>query len=316
VDTSREQLFLCKIKYEAASHLEPLRAAQFLGYMEMDGYKREQLYQKEIGPYLETDANKFWTMNCKAIKLGVIHAGRFEKYMQKVSYIARKIIGENNLFRLLECTSLHEQEEIFERYIQGQLLRLIFKTAFHPLIYKNRGVDPVALRYSTTKMSDFFLQRFKGFCCTTLARNNYYFQFVFFGKVLYPDALPEFIRKDTHHTFLKNKDGIAFRLKSIQDTLSETTPGKFNKVQLSNIGDWLSPNDIIVLYKIMQDKTLPGAKMLFRYIYKYHPIPDETKFLKINADLGDEVITRDRYPFYSVMPIDHINHEFIPDKAA
>ena len=316
VDTSREQLFLSKLKYEAASHLEPLRAAQFLGYMEMDDYERERLYQKEICPHLEIDVNNFWIKNGDAIKLGVIHAGRYEKYIQKVSYIFRMIIGEKNLHRLLECTSSHEQEEIFERYIQGQLLRFIFKTAFHPLIYKNRGMDPAALRHSTTRMSDFFLQRFKSFCCNTLARNNYYFQFTFFGKVLYPDALPAFIGPDTHQTFLKNKDGIAFRLNSIQKVLNENSQGKFNKIQLSNIGDWMSENDIIDLYKMIQDKTLPGAKILFRYIHKYYPVPDETKFLKINAELGEEMIKADRYPFYSVIPISHINHELIPDKAA
>jgi S-adenosylmethionine:diacylglycerol 3-amino-3-carboxypropyl transferase len=176
--------------------------------------------------------------------------------------------------------------------------------AFHPWIYKNRGIDPAGLTHSGTRnISDFFLQRFRNFCCSTMARKNYYLQYTFFNSVLFPEALPEFLQPAYHESFIKNIRQLEYRLSSLEDILSESDPGRFNKIHLSNIGDWMVKEKMCDLFNIIRNKTFSGDRAVMRYIHLNHRIPKSIPELKADYCQGEILELTDRYPFYSIVPI-------------
>jgi S-adenosylmethionine-diacylglycerol 3-amino-3-carboxypropyl transferase len=303
-DISVDQIRLCRIKQIAASHSDAVKAASFLGYMNMQESERESVFKHDIEPYLPEEDIKYWKQNPIAIRGGVINSGRFEKYMLKVTGIGRFIVGKKNLYSLFECNTIAEQQEVFDKKINGIIVNGIFRIAFHPWIYKNRGIDPAGLTHSGARnIAEFFFQRFRNFCCNTLSRENYFLQYTFFNTVLFREALPEFLQPAFHERFVGNYKKIEYAVASLEKVLENSETGKFNKIHISNIGDWMSRDSMSSLFRLIRDKTLPGARIVMRYIHLNHKLPDYLPELVANYDLGDRLILKDRYPFYSVVPI-------------
>ncbi len=306
-DTSLNQLHLCRIKQCAAVNLNSTLSASFLGYMKMPENEREKIYRGYIEPVLPSNDKMFWKQNIDYLRNGVINEARFEKYMRKVSSIGLLLVGRKNLFRLFDCESLDEQNDVFDNHISGLFVKGIFRIAFHPKVYKNRGIDPAGLTHSGARnISEFFFQRFRNFCCSTLARKNYYLQYTFFNQVLFQEALPEFLQPEYHDSFIKNIGQIEYRHSSLEKVLSQSKNGQFNKIHLSNIGDWMSKEKMGNLFNTIKDKTCRGSRAVMRYIHLRHLIPESIPELDADYNRGEILALTDRYPFYSIVPIERL----------
>lgn len=304
VDVSQGQIRLCRLKQSASLLLDSVTAASFLGFMDMEAQKRENLFRDEISECLTGDDRQFWSANIEAVREGAINSARFEKYMAKVAGIGRSIVGKKNLYSLFECDSVEEQSEVFDKKINGVIVNGIFKLAFHPWIYRNRGIDPAGLMHSGARnIGEFFFHRFRGFCCNTISRKNYFLQYTFFNKVLFKEALPEFLQPESNANLEKNCSNIEYAESSIEKVLENSDPGRFSKIHISNIGDWMPKESMTVLFRLLRDKTLPGARIIMRYIHLNHQLPDSVPELTADYSLGNDLVINDRYPFYSIVPI-------------
>jgi S-adenosylmethionine:diacylglycerol 3-amino-3-carboxypropyl transferase len=304
VDNSINQLRLCRIKQVAAILLDSIKAASFLGYMNISNQERQRIFRYDIRKLLSEEDCLFWEQHSGAIKQGVINSARFEQYIRKVSALGCSIIGRKNLYRLFDCGSVEEQKAIFDRWISNPLLKSLLKISFHPGIYRIIGINPVRQTHSGTRnIPEFFFQRFRNFCCSTLARKNYYFQYTFFKEVLFAEALPEYLQPAYHESFIKNIRQVEFMHASLENVLSKSEAGQFNKIHLSNISDWMPQENMDKLFNNIRDKTRPGARAIIRYIHLNHLIPESIPELVADYDLGEALAITDRYPFYSIVPI-------------
>jgi len=303
-DISVNQIRLCRIKQMTALNFEATTAASFLGYMNMQENERERIFRTGIINNLPIEDREFWKSNIDAVKSGVINSARFEKYIRKVAGAGQLLVGKKNLYRLFECNSIEDQKKIFDSRINGMLVKGIFRIAFHPWIYKNRGIDPAGLTHSGARnIGEFFFNRFRNFCCNTLSRENYYLQYTFFNRILFPEALPEFLKPACHERFVRNVSNIEYKICKIEEVLEAAEAGKFNKIHISNIGDWQSVEKMNELFRLITDKTDPGARAVMRYIHLNHSVPNDLTTLVADYPLGRSLEFSDRYPFYSVVPL-------------
>jgi S-adenosylmethionine:diacylglycerol 3-amino-3-carboxypropyl transferase len=180
----------------------------------------------------------------------------------------------------------------------------MFALVFHPFVYRKRGIDPAGLTHAGARnIGRFFYQRFRSFCCSTPARRNFYLQQTFFNRVLFPEAMPEYLQPAHRETLVGNADRIQYRLGSIVDVLQHSATGQYNKIHLSNIGDWISSAAMADLFRLLRDKTRPGAKVVVRYIHRHHRVPASVPELVADPGFGEQLVRTDRYPFYSVIPM-------------
>ena len=310
VDVSENQLRLCRIKQQAAIAFEPQEAAGFLGYAKMSGFRREKLFNGEIIPVLAKEDRDFWQKNIRTLTQGVVHGGKFEQFIGKASLPARMVIGKKNFYRLFDCRTTQEQEEVFDRFFDRVLLKTVFKTVFHPRIYKNRGIDSAGLQHHQEgNIGDLFFKRFRSFCCSTPARDNFLLQYVFFRQSLFPGALPEYLKPENHAAFLRNQHQISFVSSPMENYLTQASPAQFNKILLSNIGDWMPKETMAAMFTQIQAKTSQGSRVVLRYIYLDHPVPESAAYLQPDYEFGKELLKTDRFPFSSIVPI-----AFLPGK--
>lgn len=303
-DISLPQIYLAKLKLTAALHLEPDEAARFIGYARGTSEERSKIY-KMLTPYIEESERAFWDQHPTIFRKGLIHEARFEKYLSRFNWIALHILNKKKLMRLFEFDDIGLQKRYFDRFLNSRRLRKIFQIVFHPRIYKNRGMDSQGLIHSGERdIAEFFFSRFRNFCTSTLARNNYLLQITFFNNIICEDALPEYLNKKGNRLLKKHVPNLTFFHESITSRLENSAPGCYNKYALSNVSDWISREAGTELLQILGDRSNNHARALIRYIHTSPGVPDQLKdILYPDYAFGEKLESQDRYPFYSLIPL-------------
>ncbi len=301
VDISEVQLKLCRLKLAAAQFLDFPVNGKFLGYSRLEKYTRNKLYRNVIRPRLSEGDALFWDSNIRFIENGIINAGRFEQYIRKMRFFARIFIGRRNLERLIASNSLEEQKEIFHRFIAPRKsLRLLFKLAFHPSVYKKRGLQEQALQHATANTGDRFFIKFQNFCTSNLASENYFLQYFLTGKCVTETSFPEYLKPENKALLIENTNCLEFRCISFQEALQEKEKGYYTKIHFSNLGDWLNERQFGELLDLLKVYCVSGTKICHRFLQKNHfPVNDTDDFI-VDRETSGIVERNDRFPFYTI----------------
>ncbi len=304
VDISEAQIKLCRLKLLSAIHLHYPLNGRFLGFATEEESVRRQVYLKKIRPLLSSGDALFWDQNMRFVEKGIINGGRFEKYITQIRYVAWLFIGKKNLQRLISSTSAEEQNIIFDKYIATRRsLRLLFKIAFHPAIYKKRGLQEQALIHANKSTGERFYGKFRDFCTINLAAENYFLQYFLTGSSVTSSAFPHYLKPENRNLLIKNSDRIEFSTKSVQKALSESKKGFFNKIHLSNLGDWSDTKQFEDLAELIKNYCDPGTKICYRYLQKNHLLSYGKNIFIINCENSDQAEKNDRFPFYGIVQL-------------
>jgi len=302
VDISMEQLILCRLKLVTALVIGAPENAAFLGYMKMDQEQRLKIFEKLL-PLLESADQLFWKQNIYAIKKGVINYGRFEMFLQKLRVFAQLIIGRRNLNNLINCSTIRQQEEIFEKKIaKRKALRILFTICFHPKIYTNRGLKKQGLIHASGRSGEIFYNKFRLLCTGSRASENYFLQYFLLGACK-TGAIPEYLKNENREILRKNSSCLSFSQLSIQDALVSSPGSCYNKIHLSNIGDWMSVEDFRDLLNTIHEKVPKNGKISYRYLQKNHFENPLYANFWINESMSTDLERKDRFPFYSLLPV-------------
>jgi S-adenosylmethionine:diacylglycerol 3-amino-3-carboxypropyl transferase len=304
VDINENQLFLTKLKLLAAVHLDPVDAAVLLGYMSGKPIERHVSFSI-VKPFLKENEIKFWENNPQLFDLGPVCSGRFESYIRKYNKWAIALLGKNHLTKLMEIQNLPDQEFYFDQHFRTGLLKLIFKIAFHPRVYKNRGVSEDGLRHSrTSRMADFFYGRFRDFCIANLSSTNGYYQFTFFNRILQEKALADYLQGERLETLKSHHNNLRLVKADIRESLQKAQKGYYTKIILSNLSDWLSRKEMSAVLDQIIEISNPGTRVFARYIHAPVVLTEkQSKVLKIKSETAAQLQKKERYPFYSLVPM-------------
>jgi len=303
VDISPSQLSLCRLKMQAAIALPFPSNGQFLGYAPANPKERRKIYFEKIHPSLTKTDQEFWMDHLDAIEKGVINSGRFEGYIKRLRPFLTFIIGKYNLLRLLSCSDKAEQEYVFDKFIgKRKAIHYLFRIAFHPLVYKKRGLSSQGLQHAHANTGELFFNKFRDWCIATPANKNYFLQYFLAGDCPSDEAFPEYCQEKYKPVLKANQDNLSLIHATLQDVLAAKPPGTFSKIHLSNIGDWMSQEDFTDFVDILY-KTCPATTRIgYRFLQKNH-------FEKGNLDASRFDIVPvainaiDRFPFYSFLSI-------------
>lgn len=307
VDISVNQIFLCKLKLAAVLNLEPAEAAVFLGFKKDIKKDWEKYYNKLITALSDEEVD-FWNKYKLKILHGPIKYSRFERYLSSFCKIVTPILGKKKLRQLFELESIEAQKSYFDRYLNKRIIFWIFKIAFSPRIYKNRGLAQQALIHQKgNEMASMFYERFRDFFTATPARSNFYLQFYFMGDVLFDEGLPDYLKPGGFKNLRKRKNNLVLEVKSIQNEIAGSAQLHYENYALSNISDWLSVDEMNDLLINISRKSQVKFRILFRYIHK-NPVNEKIVNMgfNFNPSLKESVRSIDRFPFYSLIQTEKV----------
>ncbi len=304
VDIALPQIRLARLKFIAALHLEPQDAARFLGYWPSSAENRRRCFQ-HVEPFLDPADREYWSAHPQIFDVGVIRCGRFEQYLSQFNRIGLALLRRKKVMKLFECPDVATQQVYFDQELATHRIKLIFKIAFHPRIYRHRGMDEAGLIHSGKRdIARFFYSKFRDFCIATPARQNYFLQFMLFNRILFAEALPKYLTESGNAQLRQYADRLRFFLTDIKESITRSPRHFYNKFALSNIGDWMTADQYAQLLRVIVAKAQQPARVLLRYIHYAHSIPaDLQDRIRVDLSLGQELEKTDRFPFYNLIPM-------------
>jgi S-adenosylmethionine-diacylglycerol 3-amino-3-carboxypropyl transferase len=190
VDISREQLYLTELRIESARALTHDEFLSFWGYPPKgaEPEERRELYSKIR---LSSDADRFirGLFDSQSWQ-SVLYLGKWERTFSRLSRINQKMTGLSGR-RLFECLTLGEQKEYlksgFPKRAWSAVVFLLGNAGiFNALLYKGhfpkKNLDDSFYGFYSKTFDRLFQQ--------APARESYFLQLLFFGKVIFSEGCP------------------------------------------------------------------------------------------------------------------------------
>jgi S-adenosylmethionine-diacylglycerol 3-amino-3-carboxypropyl transferase len=303
VDTSPAQNHLARLKLASVLVLEPLEAAAFLGYRPATAAERTRWFAAVALALPESSAT-WWRDQREAVQGGVVWSGRFEGFIRRVLVTLRPVL-EPRFGELIAAPDLAAQADVFSRRLDTAAVRALFRVAFNPRLYAQRGMDPRSLQFHDPKVSlgDQFFATFRDMCTRSPARENPYLQLFTMGRVVDPGALPAWLSGPGVAILRSDPGAVQFVDSDVTAHLRSQPSGTYDRFHLSNVTDWLPVEQFDDLLGALADQSERPGRIVWRAIHVDRMVPEGLSGRIIpDRALGAELRAVDRFPVYAVVP--------------
>jgi S-adenosylmethionine-diacylglycerol 3-amino-3-carboxypropyl transferase len=257
VDINPVQLNLIALKKASFAALDYASFLQFLGFHDCEN--RWDIFQK-VKEMLSPELSRFWSGRRKEIEDGIIYQGKFEKYFMLFrKNILPFIHTGKRISELFSEKNLAQQEKFFIDKWNNWRWRMLFKLFFSKFVMGRLGRDREFLKEVEVPVSTFILGQAQKHLSSVSCQNNYFLQFILTGK--FNTSLPNYARKDAFEKIKSNIERI-----TIYNGLAEAAFKEFqgfNKFNLSNIFEYMSPEIFRSVSESLVENGQPGS----RYAY-------------------------------------------------
>lgn len=266
-DLSEYQLMLAELRFETYKNLSHEEFLIFWGYCPYGNVdyakKREEIFQTLN---LKSETKTFFSELFSELQFeSLLYLGKWEKTFQVLAKICNALLGKKTIEKLFSFRTLSDQvryyREDFPMYKWKMVLFLLGnKSVFNALLYKGdfiRKNDP-------DTHYQYYFNAFDRLFTTTLARESFFLNLCFFGKLQFHEGNPvesnaeslERVKKYKGEIYYKKQDMISF-LKSGEE--------KFDFLSLSDVPSYFS-GDVEKNYLQMIKPSLnPKALVVVRY---------------------------------------------------
>jgi S-adenosylmethionine-diacylglycerol 3-amino-3-carboxypropyl transferase len=240
-DLSKEQLQLADLRHSTYKELEHDDFLKFWGYFpyrddDNCDFRKKIFYSLDLDPETKSFFEKvFLELNFQS----VLYLGKWERTFQILSNINKMLLG-SDFDKMMRFDNLHDQIS----YYQSQFPLLKWKTVifmlgnkslFNALLYKGDFIE----KNSKLTHFEYYFNAFHRLFTNDLAKNSFFLQLCFYGKIKSFEGVPVEASLDT---FVNVKKSIAAIDYINQDFVSYLAQGK-------NKFDFLSLSDVPSYFK-------------------------------------------------------------------
>lgn len=258
-DLSPAQLALVDLKRAAIRRLGHAEALSFLGVRASPD--RRRVYE-ELERDLTERSREFWREHLEDVADGVIHHGKFESYFRLFRERILPLVHRRST--VLEL--LRERDEagrvcFYEETWNTWRWRLLFRIFFSRFAMGRLGRDPEFFRYVEGSVAERILGRTR-YALTVLApHENPYVGSILTGS--YANALPRYLRPEVFAAAKKGVDRLTLFEGPIEEAAAAHRGEGFDGYNLSDIFEYLDPENSAAIYGRLLDAARPGARFAY-----------------------------------------------------
>jgi S-adenosylmethionine-diacylglycerol 3-amino-3-carboxypropyl transferase len=287
VDFNRCQNYLLELKIEAIRHLDYEDYISFLGLIPSSN----RLQYIDIIEYsLSEGARKFWKKNSNLIIKGIIYQGRWEKYFRNLARII-KLIRPNLLNKLFDCTSIEEQNFLWNESWDDSTWRFFIRAISYRVDWKYFFGDPGFYKYVPKYFSieNYLNSKFSSAIENFLFSQSPFVNILFKGKFNLDAPLPVYLQKDYHLILRENLNSIHIKTGSISDVFDASKGTNFSAFSLSDFSSYVNDSDYENIWKLLLERSKDGARVCERQFLVKREIP----IIKKNLIMRDHLLERE-----------------------
>ncbi|HEV2130722.1 MAG TPA: DUF3419 family protein [Longimicrobiaceae bacterium] len=302
VDLSAAQLACLELRIAAFRRLDDTGLHAFLGVTPSE--TRHAIYRR-LRFDLTRQARAFWDAQPEAIRTGIIHAGKFERYLRTFRRRVLPLIQPRaRIERLRAPCTVAEQEEFYDREWNSWRWRALFRLFFSRAVMGRRGRDPEFFAQVSGSVGTRILER-TGYALTTLpVRSNPYLAYIMTGNYP-PEALPRYLRPEHIGTIRRRLD----RVRLVEGRVEEAASGRFDGFNLSDVFEYMSPEEHERCYTTLVDRARPGARLAYWNLLAPRACPDSQRHrVRALTEAAAALHARDLAWFYQAFHLDEVEH--------
>lgn len=299
VDLSAAQLACVALRIAAFRLLDDADLPGFLGVAPMsDRPRRYELLRRELPGF----ARDFWDRRPAAIERGAVHAGRFEAYFDLFRRRVLPLIHPRRRVQALLTPRDRAEREAFHRdQWDTWRWRLLFRLFFGRWVMGRLGRDPEFFRHVEGPVGEEIRRRsLQGLVHLPTHSNPYLVRIMTGGYT--SEALPPYLRPEARSLIRERIDRV-----TLHRGLAESAPGDFDAFNLSDIFEYMSPEQHEETYRALLAKARPEARLAYWNMMVPRSCPpwllDGVEPLE---DAAEELRAQDRAFFYGAFHVDRV----------
>lgn len=303
VDLSKEQLLLTEFRIEALRMLDYEEYLKLLGYLSTSQNERKGLFNKlDIRIELKNFMIQIYTNNHWR---GIIYTGKWEKSFIKISKLGF-ILKKSKLLNLFLCNTLEEQQLFINTSFPQKRWKLILfivgnAKMFNYLLYK--GFFPkININFS---YFEFYQKNFERLFKNSLAKDNFFLQFLFFGKILFPNAYCFEVQPQIFHTAKLSLNNCQITYQEgciIEIAQKSNTPIDF--ISFSNTPSYFSEIKQKTYLQSIRKSLAIKSKIILRYYLKIPKNTDKSGYNNI-TDNYTSLISQEKTQMYTIEVLEY-----------
>lgn len=266
IDLSPEQLFLAELRlatYQKLSYEDFLSFWQYSPLLNDDGHKkRENIFNSLT---LTTETRKYFQNIFNEINFGpILYIGKWERTFRTFSKIVRLVLGKS-FDEIFKFKDLSQQAFFYQNTFPMKRWNILIyilgnKAVFNTLLYKGNFVK----KNSPLSYHEYYTKAFNHLFTKTLARENFFLQLSFFGKIQFETGIPVEASLESFLRIKKNKIKINFKNEDLINYLSKGSV-QYDFLSLSDVPSYFSSEIEINFMELIKPSLNPGAIVINRY---------------------------------------------------
>jgi S-adenosylmethionine-diacylglycerol 3-amino-3-carboxypropyl transferase len=306
IDRNPAQNHLLELKIAAVQALEHDAFLRFLGARPSD--ERARLY-RELRPLLTPVARAFWDEQPSAIEGGVVHAGRFERYLAVFRERLLPLMHRHGrVDELLALRDLGEQARFYERVWDNRRWRFLFRVFFGRFLQARLGRHPEVFRYVELRnVGDHYRERARHALVDIPVRGNYFLEYIVTGAYRDPSRMPPHLLERNFAALRRSAERIRILTEPVEAFLARVSPGAFSAFYLSDVFEWMSPERYERTLAQLVRAARDGARVCYynNLVPRSHP-PSLDHVLRREHELGRRLHWADRSFLYRDFVVERV----------
>jgi S-adenosylmethionine-diacylglycerol 3-amino-3-carboxypropyl transferase len=298
IDRNPAQNHLLELKLAAAVALEHEAFVRFLGARPSDG--RASTY-RELRPLLTPAARAFWDEQPSAIEGGVIHSGRFERYLAVFRERVLPLMHPRaRVEELLALRDLSDQARFYERVWNNRRWRFLFRVFFGRFLQTRLGRHPDVFRYVEIRsVGDHYRERARHALVELPVHGNYFLEYIVTGEYRDPSRMPPYLLERNFAALRRSAARIRIVTGPLEGLLARVSTDSFSAFYLSDVFEWMSAAQYERTLSQVARAARDGARVCYynNLVPRSHPSSLD-QVLRRKHELGRRLHSADRSFLY------------------
>lgn len=263
VDLNPAQSHLLELKIAGIRALDHASLLAFVGARPCDD--RVALYMDAVRALLPEAARAFWDRRNGAIAAGVLHVGRFERYLALFRrFVLPLMHGHAAVEQLLALASLEEQRRFYDRVWNGRRWRALFVLFFGRALQTRVGRHPEFFRFVDTRaVGRHYRERARHALVELPIADNYFVEYILTGGYRTDARMPPYLCASTYARLRASVDRIRVVTADVGSFLAATAPGSYSAFSFSDVFEWMSPREHEAILREMVRAARPAARICY-----------------------------------------------------
>ncbi len=294
IDINSAQNHVAELKLQSSKILSHEEYLELLGVTDS---RKRMGYYTQVSELLSDDARLWFEGNTKFVEQGVIHSGKFEKYLNSFrKYVLPLVHSKRTISQFVNQSNLQNQISFYKKIWNTWRWRFFFSIATNSSLLRKLARQAGANRQKSKNES--YLKRLERLIYRNHLKINPYINYALTGEYGY--SLPDYLSKENYAKLQKyNTSKCEFRNEDLLSFLKSTSDNSLTKYNLSDAFEFLTTDDALEVWREIARTAENGAKVVYWCNQIEHTAPREIEQSVVpDIDLKKVLEDQDRLYFY------------------